>query len=241
MKKEDFNFCALIATGLSAGLTEKTMRVTTKISWDMNTGAVLEHEYFEYSGPVALCDRSAVQASKNARDVAGSTAAQAGGEADTEHGMLAPFAMNEMKATHLYSPQDMNELLTAGEAPIGAVAGDTAHKAELESARTRNASGFSKDLDQANRDKMKAAAGISEGIAGEDVMGAKKLNQEGAGLMSDLFKSDQQKQLEAMGLQTQDINAQTNAGKSGWLQNMNDTIKAVGSLGGASKGPMAYV
>jgi hypothetical protein len=31
------------------------MRVTTKIVIDMRSGAVLEHEFFEYDGPVALC------------------------------------------------------------------------------------------------------------------------------------------------------------------------------------------
>jgi hypothetical protein len=31
------------------------MRVTTKIVFDMSTGEVLEHEWFDYSGPVSLC------------------------------------------------------------------------------------------------------------------------------------------------------------------------------------------
>lgn len=31
------------------------MRITTKITLDMNTGAVLEHEFYEYQGTVALC------------------------------------------------------------------------------------------------------------------------------------------------------------------------------------------
>lgn len=31
------------------------MRVTTSITWDMNTGAVLNHEWHDYSGTVALC------------------------------------------------------------------------------------------------------------------------------------------------------------------------------------------
>jgi len=31
------------------------MRVTTKLTLDMETGRVLEHEFYEYTGPVALC------------------------------------------------------------------------------------------------------------------------------------------------------------------------------------------
>lgn len=211
------------------------MRITTKISWDMNTGDVLEHEYFEYSGPVALCDRSAQGAARNARDMASNSAVNAASDLGADRAKLNPFFGQEMNAEHLFTPGQGNELLTAAEAPIGSVAGDTAHAAELQSARTRNASGFAKDLDLANRDKMKAAAGASEGIAAQDVMGAKQLNQQGAAGMSDLFKTDQQRQLESMGLQNQDINTQLQAGKSGWLQNLNDTIKSVGDAASAFK------
>lgn len=34
---------------------EQEVKITTRITWDMNTGEVLEHEYFDYEGPLALC------------------------------------------------------------------------------------------------------------------------------------------------------------------------------------------
>lgn len=209
------------------------MKIATKVVYQITEGDITlieKHEY-DYEGPLELCDRSATAASKGARDVAQGTAANAGGQADTEHGELAPFYHNEMTAEHLFDPNQQAELLTSAEAPLGSSLGDTEHAAELQGARTRNASGFTKTLQQAARDRDKAMAGASEGIASQDILGAKQLNQEGAAGTAGLFQNDTSKQLSSMGLETGDINAQTNAGKSGWLQNMNDTIKALGSLG----------
>jgi hypothetical protein len=39
--------------------------------------------------------------------------------------------------------------------------------------------------------------------------------------MAGLYNTDTDAMLKAMGIQTGDINAQTEAGKSGWFQNLN--------------------
>lgn len=218
------------------------MKIATKVVYQITDGDIVlvEKQEYEYEGPVALCDRSGTQASKDARDVAKTTASDAGGEADTEHGTLSPFYNTEMNAEHLFNPNQNAELLTAAQAPLGSSLGDTQHVAELQGARTRNASGFTKTLQQAQRDRDKAMAGTSEGIAAQDILGAKQLNQEGAAGEMGLFQNDTQKQLQSMGLETGDINAQVNAGKSGWLQNLNQTLQTVEGLGkmpGAGKIP----
>ena len=212
------------------------MKITTYAKFQMteNIGEYLpiERHEVEYSGPIALCDRSAVQAQKGLRDTNAANAANAGGEADTEHAALSPFYANEMNAEHLFTPGQTGELLTSTMAPLGSELGDVQHQAELQGARTRNASGFTKSLQQAARDKMKAAAGASEGVASQDILGAKQLNQEGAAGMEHLFGADTGKQLQSLGLEEGAIQGQTEAGKSGWLQNLNDTIKTIGSLAG---------
>ncbi len=217
------------------------MKIATYVKWQMTDKIgeflpVEKHEYI-YEGPVARCDRSAVQAQKGLRDTTSQTAANAGGQADTEHGELAPFYHNEMTAEHLFDPNQTAELLTAGMAPTGAVLGDVQHQAELQGARTRNASGFTKSLQQAARDKMKTDAGISEGIAGQDILGAKQLNQAGAAGMSNLFGADTNKQLASLGLEEKAIEGQAEAGKSGWLQNLQSTVNSAANLIGALKKP----
>ena len=97
-------------------------------------------------------------------------------------------------------------------------------QAGLEAARTRNASGFTKSLDEAARDKDKALAGASAGIAGEDVMAAKQLNQQGAAGEAGLYGTDVGAQLKAMGQQNEDIGTAVQAGQTGWLQNMEGVL-----------------
>jgi hypothetical protein len=72
---------------------------------------------------------------------------------------------------------------------------------------------------------MKANAGVSEGVAAQDVMGAKQLNQEGAAGESGLYGENLKGQLAAMGQQSADINAATNASQTGWLQSAEGLAK----------------
>lgn len=211
------------------------MKVIKFATWksmdDFIAGKPADLEVSEgWGGKVALCDRSATSAAKGARDTARDTAATLGSEATGEHSQLQPFFAQEMNAKHGFDPTQTNELLTAALAGSGGAAGSLKGEAELEAARTRNPSGFTKALDEAAREKMKAAAGASEGIAAQDVMGAKALNQAGASGMTGLFSHDLSGQLGAMGAENSAIGTQIEAGKSGWLQNLNSTLSTIGGL-----------
>lgn len=190
-------------------------------------------ESFDYEGPVAKLDRWAQQQAKSAANTDASTASQLQGEAQGEHAQLSPFFSEEMHAQHGYNPNQINELLTAAEAGSGAAAGDIAAKTNDLAARTRNASGFTKSLQEQARDRDKAAAGASEGIAAQDVNAAKALNQEGATGLTGLYGTDTRGMLDAMGQRTKDVNEEVEAGKSGWLQNTLNTANTI--LGAAGK------
>lgn len=205
------------------------MRVTTKIVYDVD-GNILEHEWYEYNGSVALCDRWAQGQDKKNAATAGDLASRTGEQANTEHTMLGNVYQKEANAEHLFDPTQLNEILTSAGVGNAAATSSAQHDADSLAARTRNASGFTKSLQEMARDKQKAAAGVGENVATQDVLGAKQLNQEGISGMSHLFDSDSSEQLKAMGLQAQDTAAEVEAGKSGWLQNLNDTMKSVGSL-----------
>jgi hypothetical protein len=216
------------------------MIVTTFATWksmnDFMSGKPADFSLFhDYAGDVANLDRWGSAAAKGAEHEAENTANKLGGEADTEHGQLSPFYTNEMNATHYFSPEQTGEMLNYALAGSGGAASSITGQAGLEAARTRNASGFTKSLDEAARERDKAAAGASEGIAAQDIMGTKELNQQGAAGLSGLYGTDLGGQEKAMGLQTADINSAVEAGKSGWLQNMNDTIKAISGAVSAYK------
>jgi len=173
-------------------------------------------------------DRAAQKEDKAASGTAAGTAAGLQGNANAASATLNPFYRQEMNAQHLFTPGQSSELLNAAGAPLAASAATTAGQARSEAARTRNTSGFSAGLDQAARDRNSAMGMAGQNVAAQDVMGAKQLNQEGAAGLSGLYGTDTGAMLKAMGLRNDaDANA-LEAGKSGWLQNMNQTISAVG-------------
>jgi hypothetical protein len=78
-------------------------------------------------------------------------------------------------------------------------------------------------------------------VASADVMGAKQLNQAGAAGMAGLYNTDTDAMLKAMGIQTDDIKAQTEAGQSGWFQNLTGGLNSLANLrksfgGGGNQG-----
>jgi hypothetical protein len=180
-------------------------------------------------------DRAAQGAAKSAGAQAAGTAATEQGNANAAGAALTPFYRQEMNAQHLYNPQQMNELLGAGEAGISGANATAMGQAQSEAARTRNTSGFSAALDQNARERMQQTGALGQGVAAQDVLGAKQLNQEGAKGLAGLYSTDTDAMLKAMGIQTGDINAQVEAGKSGWLQNLEGMTSAIGSLGNLRK------
>jgi hypothetical protein len=214
------------------------MKITTRIVFDCDNN-ILEHEWYEYDGPVALCDRAAQNEAKSAAANAGSVASQEGSNASALGAQLTPFYRQEMNAQHGFNPGQTNELLNyAGSAAGGGMA--TAQgAANSEAARTRNTSGFSSALDEAARNRNQTMSQANLGVGAQDVMGAKQLNQEGAAGMQGLYGTDTNAMLGSMGQQQGDINAQVNAGKSGWFQNMTGLLGALGKAGGSVAGGMA--
>jgi hypothetical protein len=210
------------------------MRITTRIVFDADNN-VLEREWYEYSGPIALCDRAAQQEAKQSYRDARDTAAQERSAADSSRAQLTPFYRQEMNAQHGFNPEQTNELLNyAGESAGGGM-GTVQGEANSQMARTRNTSGFAPALDQASRDRQKLMGSANLGIGAQDIAGAKALNQAGAAGMQGMYGTDTSAMLGAMGQQAPDINAQTTAGKSGWFQNMTDAIRAGASLISALK------
>ena len=203
------------------------MKIITRAVLDMNTMQWVPEleEAYEYVGPLALADRAAQAAAQNAGKTAATVAGNAGQAATAEEGALTPFYQQEMTAQHGFTPGQTNELLTNALAGAGGATSALTGSAEQEAARTRNPSGFAKSLDEIARDKSKAAAGASEGIAAEDVMAAKQENQQGAAGEMGLFGENTKAQLGAMGQEAGDVNALVNAGNSGWEQQLEAGIK----------------
>lgn len=213
------------------------MRIHTATTFQLTDDPLvylpISDESFEYDGPVALADRAAQGQANKAQGAAASTGASEGSTASSLQSSLIPFYSKEMNADHAFSPDQTGELLTAAEAGAGGSTAGLEGEAEQEAARTGNTAASSGLLDEMSRNQDKASAGASEGIAAEDVAGAKQLNQEGAAGLTGLYGADTTAMLNAMGIQTGDINAEVNAGNSGWFQNV---LAGINTVTGAFKG-----
>jgi hypothetical protein len=174
-------------------------------------------------------------AAKKAAGTAADVGAGLGTAAASERSFLDPTFRREASAEHLFDPTQTNELLTAAGAGIGAGEGAAQGDLERNAASSGNAAGMVKSEQQMARDRMKAGAGVSEGVASQDVMGAKQLNQQGIAGEQGLYGENLKGQLDAMGQVSGDINAATNASKTGWLQNAEGVVKTAADAATAYK------
>jgi hypothetical protein len=125
-------------------------------------------------------------------------AGQTGGQAAAESAQLNPFFSQEMRATHSLTPEQQNQMLTAAEAGSGGTFGGAEGQINRDAARTGNATSITKSLDEMARDKAKANAGASEGIAAQDAAGVNALHEAGAAGMQGLYGTNINAQLNAM-------------------------------------------
>lgn len=181
--------------------------------------------------------RDAVNQAKSAATTATNTAATLGGEAQAIGANLTPFLTQEM-----LHPQGIGQEGIGAEtgAALGGAGGATAGivgQAAQRAAASRNGGGFQAALDDASRQRMKAAAGASEGIQAGNEQTKLNQQQEGERGLQGMYGTDTSGMLNSQGQVANDINAEVNANKSGWFQNtvaMLNAIKPGGSVGGGS-------
>ena len=164
---------------------------------------------------------------------------QFGGQAAQEGAQLNPFFSQEMKAQHSLTPGQSNEMLTAAEGGAGGAFGGAEGQINANAARTGNATTLTKSLDEMARDKAKAAAGSSEGIAAQDVAGAKQENQAGAAGMQGLYGTNTGAQLAAMKQADEGIKTEQATQGNNWVTQLGQLKQGVGdaaSLAGAFAG-----
>jgi hypothetical protein len=192
---------------------------------------------FEYSGPVALADRSQQAAGKTAQGDEKNAASTFGSNASTIGGPLTAQLQKQAANPTGFNPTDLNNMLVASAQGSGGATSGLTGQADLATARTRNAGGFASALDEASRVKNRQLSQNNLDVSGANANLKQKQMQDAQAQLGNMFGMDTRSQLSAMGMIPESINATVNAGKSGWLQNMNDTISTL--TGGAQKASSA--
>src|SRR5512146_3039128 len=121
---------------------EDKMRIYTKVVIDISTGKLLNSEFFDYAGPVALCDRSQQAAADAARNQATQSAGQYGGTAQNTSGQLVPQLQQWTTAPPGYGPTGLAEMETRSVQAANAKAGAAQEASRLRAMRTGNEAGL---------------------------------------------------------------------------------------------------
>lgn len=157
------------------------------------------------------------------------------------------FPMLEREATNPegYAPQDLAAQRTAAEQSIGGATAGAVGEGGLAAARTRNAGGFQSAGDEAVRSGERELSQRAVETEANNANLKESKRQAGLGGLASLYGTNMQTMLSSLGLGNQSTeagvgatNALTQAGQSGWFQNMLGAINALkpsGSFGGGSK------
>lgn len=175
--------------------------------------------------------RSAQNQAGKAATTATNTGTQLGSEAQGIGANLTPFLTSELEHPQGFSQQDLSAQTAAAMGGAGGANAGIVGQANQEAATSRNAGGFQAALDDAARQRSKAAAGASEGIAANNAQLKQTQQQDAASGLQKMYGTDTSGMLDAMGQVPQDINAQVNAGNSGWMQNTTNLIKSLQGSG----------
>jgi len=187
--------------------------------------------------------RDAVGQAKTAFNTASGTAGEAGANASQVNSTLTPYLERELQNPTGYTPDELNKMNVASEQGAGGAESSLKGEAAGQVARTRNSAGYSTALDEAARDKTRALSEDSLNIQGQSAKLAQQKQEQAASELGGIYGTDVKETLGAQGLMPEDINAGTNAGKSGWFQNMTDLINSLkpgGSTGGGAGSSFSF-
>lgn len=183
-------------------------------------------------------DRSAQGAAGAAANNATGTASSYGSTAAGIGSTVIPTLTRDVNNAPGFSPTDLNAMLVGGEQGAGGANAGIVGQAGLTAARTRNSAALPGVYDQAARRTAQTLSNNALNVQTQNAQLKQKQRQAALSGLEGMYGTDVNAQLKAMGIVPEDINAETNAGNSGWLQN---TVGTISALGGAKNGPLSYI
>jgi hypothetical protein len=161
---------------------------------------------------------------------------QYAGNAQGTYGALSPELRQEAINPMGFTPLERSDMLTSSEQSLGGSQAGAVGAGNLEAARTRNVGGADAAIAEAARAAGRQQSTNALTTAAADT--ALKEEQRQAGLKGEegVLGLETGSTLGALGAQTGATNALTEAGKSGWFQNLLAGINAVSGAGTAAAG-----
>ena len=210
------------------------MKIHTRIIVDMQTGEVLLDEFYEYSGPLALCDRSLQSQATQAANTASQTAGNYGAGAAGIQANLVPRLEREAVNPPGYGSFGLGEMETANQETAAGATGSAQEAAKLRSMRTGNAAGLGAiEAGGAGAGARASGSALQSILAKNAELKANQMSEANRGL-GGILGEDIRGNIGAEGLVPEDIKAGVAAGNSGWLQNLTKMIAAIRGGGGTN-------
>lgn len=187
---------------------------------------------------MGLFSNAGVGQAKNAYNSAVNTAGMLGANASDIGSGLTPFLTQEMLHPQGYGQQGLSAVTSAAEGAAGGATSGLTGQAEQRAAASHNAGGYQAALDAAARERTKAAAGASEGIAANNANLQQQQMQEGAKGLQGLYGTDTSGMLNAMGQEKGDIEAELAAQQAGpgWMSTLGKGLSLAGGIAGMAGG-----
>ena len=131
-----------------------------------------------------------------------------------------------------FTPGETASMDTAAQQSVGGSTAGAVGQGNLTAARTRNTGGLDTALDASVRSGQQALSEDALGVQNENAMLKQQQKQEGLEGLSSLYGTNMSSMLSALGLGNQSVTyAGTNAGNSGWFQNLTSLMGGLGNLG----------
>jgi hypothetical protein len=178
--------------------------------------------------------RASQSQANNLQNTDQSNSANYGSNASNINAQLMPFLTQRLNNPQGYSQGDLGAMLSNALGSSGGATSGITGQANLQAGRTRNAAGLNSALDDAARSRMKTNAGTAEGIAANNAQLKQTQQTDAAKMLSGLYGTNVGAQSDANNNRVGAINAETTAGQSGWLQNMNAILATISGNGAAA-------
>jgi len=192
------------------------MKIYRSLTLNMETGAVLCEDSYDYSGPVALAKGAAAGNDIANQKLAGSWASPLEQQSQSMQSTLLPFFNQEMLNPQGFNPQTMGEMNTVGGQVASGQVGQAAQAAKLAGARTGNLAGTNAAIDQAAREGMKSQSGNALDVNLENQKLKTAQQQAGVSGLSGLSNEDLQAALNSINAASGASNAWSSANTSAW-------------------------
>ncbi len=187
---------------------------------------------------MGLFSNAGVGQAKNAYNSAVNTSGMLGADASNIGSSLTPFLTQEMLHPQGYGQQGLSAMTAAAEGGAGGSTSGLTGQAEQRAAASHNSGGYQAALDSAARERTQAAAGASEGIAGQNANLQQQQLQQGASGLQGLYGTDTSGMLNAMNQEHSDINSEVAASQAGpgWMSTLGKGVGLAGGIAGMAGG-----